>query len=133
MIRTTFNMPAWLGAWVLGCVAAAAIPASAQDAWSVFETRCLVPYEHIALPDTRGLVVDEEQLWSGAAYPLRLTEDSCAVLGPTDTPLAQALAGRQAYEEVAPGIWQSHLWREPRIELEAAADGYVVRETDLES
>ncbi|MEM9795920.1 MAG: hypothetical protein AAF919_05505 [Pseudomonadota bacterium] len=106
--------------------------ASADEMWAVFEARCLVPYEHLVLPDTRGLTRDGD-IWTGAAFPLTLAPGSCAVTGGMPDDLAIRLASRDEYVRVGAAIWQSTTWREPRIEVEALADGYLVRETDLES
>lgn len=113
-----------------------AVPAAeAGDLWDFFEARCLVPYEHLALPDTRGLEQGADGLWTTpGGFALDLTPETCtATGGPVTAALADALMGRQAYEEVAPGIWHSHLWREPRIEITQDDNGYTVTETDLES
>ena len=116
---------------MLACAAAA--PASADDLWAFFEARCLVPYEHLALPDLRGLTQTSEG-WTDGTFIVTTTPESCAVSGGTTGDLGARLAIRDlAYETVAPGRHHSDRWREPRLEVEATSDGYVARETDLES
>ncbi len=100
--------------------------------WQVFEARCLIPYEHIALPDTRGLTRIGD-VWQGAAYSVTLSPDTCAVTGGQPDDLAVLLARRQGYVALGGDVWRSTTWREPKIEVEALTDGYLVRETDLES
>lgn len=109
--------------------------AQAESLWDVFETRCLVPYEHIALPDTRGLT-ESAGRWTGdGTIWLELTPDTCTAAGlSTQGALSDLLARRElAYEEVAPGVWLSDLWREPRLEVTATEQSFTARETDLES
>jgi len=115
---------------------APAFPTAAQaDAlWDMFEARCLIPYEHVAPPDLRGL--DPLGLvWRDPATGLIVTttEDSCAVTGGTSMDLASLLAPREDYAEIGGGTWQSTTWREPRIEVTATPAGYAVTETDLEA
>lgn len=110
-----------------------ASPAAAgEELWAVFEARCLLPFEHLSLPDTGGLTRDGET-WLGDPFPVILTPGTCAVTGAQPDDLGVRLAARDEYVSVGEGVWQSTTWREPRIEVEALPDGYLVRETDLES
>ncbi|MEM7489941.1 MAG: hypothetical protein AAF390_12550 [Pseudomonadota bacterium] len=87
----------------------------------------------MALPDTRDLTRDGD-VWEGdGPHVLTITADTCAATGTPLGDLAAKLAERQEYILVRDGVWQSTTWREPRIEVEARPDGYLVRETDLES
>ena len=113
----------------------AATPAAADDdaLWQAFERHCLVPYEHLVLPDLRGLTATAEG-WTDGTFLVTTTPESCAVSGGTPGDLGARLAIRDlAYETVAPGRHHSDRWREPRLAVEATSDGYVARETDLES
>ena len=112
-----------------------ASPAAAGDAlWTFFEARCLVPYEHIALPDTRDLIrLDGTDIWEGDRFALVLTVTSCAAVGGAGDDLSALLSGRDEYDLQDDGAWQSTTWREPRIEVVSGPYGYAVVETDLES
>ncbi|GIT92828.1 hypothetical protein JANAI62_32860 [Jannaschia pagri] len=109
--------------------------AAGDRLWDTFERRCLLPYEHLLTPDMRGLT-DANGAWSdGSGLRVITTESTCAVTGAATASLSARLMGRsdgRRYAEVRAGVWQSDRWREPRIEVEALADGYLVRETDLE-
>ncbi|MFO6466023.1 hypothetical protein ACK8OR_16645 [Jannaschia sp. KMU-145] len=129
--------PLLRGAGAAGVLAIGATAAIAEDAgdalWAFFEARCLVPYEHILSPDTRDLIRGGADLFRDDTHTLIVTLDTCTAVGRADDDLGTRLAGRERYEEVAPGVWQSDRWREPRIEVLRDATGYTVRETDLES
>ena len=93
-----------------------------------------MPYEHLALPDTRGLAhLADTAIWEGERFALVLTPTSCAAVGGAGGDLRDRLSGRAPYAEIAPGTHQSDQWREPRIDVTAGPYGYVVIETDLES
>lgn len=118
----------------LVCVLALAGPVGAGPLWETFEARCLTPYEHLALPDTRGLTQAAGRWSDGDAIDLELTPETCTALGVAEGSLGDLLATREhPYEEVAPGIWHSDRWREPRLEVTAGPDRFTARETDLES
>ncbi|WP_371157875.1 hypothetical protein [Jannaschia sp. 2305UL9-9] len=106
--------------------------AMADSGWALFEARCLVPYEHIAPADVRGLVRTDGGWARGGEVVLITTPSSCTARGAT-ADLATRLAARQAYVEISAGVWQSHLWREPRMEVVLDDSGLTARETDLES
>ncbi|MEM8848907.1 MAG: hypothetical protein AAGE03_02620 [Pseudomonadota bacterium] len=116
----------------VGLALLAAPAHAADDLWSVFETRCLVPYEHLALPDTRGPTRDGETWTGDGVLDVTITQSACAVTGGAVADLKPLLAERDEYV-LTDGVWQSTTWREPKIEVEALADGYLVRETNLES
>ena len=105
----------------------------ADPVWDGFAARCLTPYETMAEPVTEGLSAGEDGVWEGDGVVLEVADDTCAVRGAEPGDLSGLLAGFEDYEEVDDGVWQSTTWREPRIEVEALEDGYLVRETDLES
>ena len=140
-----------------------ASPAAAMDGlWDFFESRCLTPYEHIALPDLRGLTEVEDSLtWANAAnrpdgwsiwreaetgFEIIVTPSMCGVFGAVDPSegaawVEQVLADGSYInvtepDEGAPHVLQSTTWREPRIEVEYhwfRQASLFVRETDLEA
>lgn len=107
--------------------------AVADPVWDVFVARCLAPYEEVMAPVTQGLADGGGGVWTGNGIVMEVAEDTCAVRGGAPGDLAALLVRSQAYVPIGDGVWQSDLWREPRIDVETVADGYLVRETDLES
>jgi hypothetical protein len=136
-------------------LALAFLPAMAQaGAWSDFETRCLSALQNLTPPVVAGLGqgtregdVTRYALSGGRELIVdRAPGDgisACAVRDPENAPVPGfddwiAGAVREGlYVPVVEGRWQSHLWIEPKLEVQkdSGAGGLMLRilETRLET
>jgi hypothetical protein len=143
------------GSLALGVALLMALPATAQaGAWSDFETRCVSALENLTPPVVAGLGqgardgdVTRYALSGGRVLIVdRAPGDgisSCAVRDPDGAPVLgfdDWIAGAVRdgrYVPVAEGRWQSHLWIEPKLEVQkdSGTDGLTLRivETGLEA
>ncbi|MFU8835750.1 MAG: hypothetical protein ACNA7F_10815 [Roseovarius sp.] len=124
------------------------------DAWADFQTRCVSALENLVPPVVAGLdqgtrdgAVTRYALSGGRVLIVdRAPEDgisACAVRDPANAPVPGfddwigGAVSEGRYVPVAEGRWHSHLWIEPKLEVQkdSGADGLTLRivETRLEA
>lgn len=139
-------------------VSGAALPAHAEDAWQAFWDRCLHPVSNVIMPNTNDLSEEganwmaPDRKWSmeididrGEIFSCSVTTESAEEALADFREWARVAVETESYQELPRNFlpdtaiagYESHLWREPRIQVIAEEKkGFVkftVEETELEA